>query len=152
VYESHTAWTAGPADWVGVELVETLHDDSDRSLGRVVKPAAQRGVNPVVGRGALGVAHCLIRADRVVEDGGVAAAAHRGRADRGCNHLPAPVWTTEPEHNFLTASYSLDLSTEHSVTRRSLLQSPWFQRLFGDRFQLAGDRNQVAQYANDWGR
>src|SRR5207248_1797729 len=62
---------------------------------------------------------------------------------------PSWVWLTEPEHNFLTASYSLDLSTEHSVTRRSLLQSPWFQRLFGDRFQLAGDRNQVAQYAND---
>ena len=62
---------------------------------------------------------------------------------------PSWVWLTEPEHNFLTASYSLDLSTEHSVTRRNLLQSPWFQRLFGDRFQLAGDRNQVAQYAND---
>ena len=62
---------------------------------------------------------------------------------------PSWVWLTEPEHNFLTASYSLDLSTEHSVTRRSLLQSPWFQRLFDDRFQLAGDRNQVAQYAND---
>src|SRR5947208_14180253 len=45
------------------------------------------------------------------------------------------VWLTEAEHNFLTASYSLDLSTEHSVTRRNLLQSPWFQRLFGDRFQ-----------------
>src|SRR3989442_633790 len=62
---------------------------------------------------------------------------------------PSWVWLSEPEHNFLTASYSLDLSTEHSVTRRSLLQSLWFQRLFGDRFQLAGDRNQVAQYAND---
>src|SRR5439155_13787821 len=63
--------------------------------------------------------------------------------------FPVWVWLTEPEHNFLTASYSLDLSTEHSVFRRNLLQSPWFQRLFGDRFQLAGDRNQVAQYAND---
>src|ERR1035441_2430252 len=63
--------------------------------------------------------------------------------------FPSWVWITEPEHRFLTASYSLDLSTEHSVTRRSLLQSPWFQRLFGDRFHLAGDRNQVAQYSND---
>src|ERR1039457_5312011 len=63
--------------------------------------------------------------------------------------FPSWVWITEPQHRFLTASYSLDLSTEHSVTRRSLLQSPWFQRLFGDRFQLAGDRNQVAQYSND---
>src|SRR5436190_16200882 len=63
--------------------------------------------------------------------------------------FPAWVWITEPEHNFLTASYSLDLSSEHSVVRRSLLQSAWYQRLFGDRFQLAGDRNQVAQYANN---
>src|SRR5437879_13903031 len=55
---------------------------------------------------------------------------------------PSWVWLTEPEHNFLTASYSLDLSTERSVTRRSLLQSPWFQRLFGHRFQLAGDRSE----------
>jgi hypothetical protein len=62
---------------------------------------------------------------------------------------PSWVWLREPEHNFLTASYSLNLSTEHSVVRRSLLQSPWYQRLFGDRFQLAGDRNQVGQYAND---
>jgi predicted phage terminase large subunit-like protein len=63
--------------------------------------------------------------------------------------FPSWVWITEPEHNFLTASYSLDLSSEHSVIRRSLLQSAWYQRLFGDRFQLAGDRNQVAQYANN---
>jgi predicted phage terminase large subunit-like protein len=63
--------------------------------------------------------------------------------------FPCWVWLTEPEHNFLTASYSLDLSTEHSVTRRSLLQSLWFQRLFSDRFSLSGDRNQVGQYFNN---
>jgi predicted phage terminase large subunit-like protein len=63
--------------------------------------------------------------------------------------FPVWVWLTEPEHNFLTASYSLDLSTEHSVLRRNLLQSAWFQRLWGDKFQLAGDRNQVAQFMNN---
>jgi len=62
---------------------------------------------------------------------------------------PLWLWLSEPEHNFLTASYSLDLSSEHSVMRRSLLQSAWFQRLFGERFQLSGDRNQVAQYVNN---
>src|SRR5437899_3297493 len=62
-----------------------------------------------------------------------------------------PVWTwiTEPGHGFLTASYSLDLSIEHSIARRTLLQSTWFQRLWGDRVQLAGDRNQVGQFMND---
>jgi hypothetical protein len=63
--------------------------------------------------------------------------------------FPIWVWLTEPEHNFLTASYLLDLSTEHSVFRRNLLQSSWFQRLWGDRLQLAGDRNQVAQFMNN---
>jgi predicted phage terminase large subunit-like protein len=63
---------------------------------------------------------------------------------------PTWVWVSEPSHNFLTASYSLDLSTEHSVMRRTLIQSSWFQRVFGDRFRLAGDRNQVAQFMNDW--
>jgi len=62
---------------------------------------------------------------------------------------PVWVWITQPDHNFLTASYSLDLSTEHSVMRRNLLQSAWFQRLWGDKFQLAGDRNQVGQFMND---
>ena len=74
-----------------IELVQPLHDDNDCAPGGVVEPAAQGGVNPGVRRGALGIAHRLIRADRVVEDGGVAAAAHRGRADGGRNHLPAPV-------------------------------------------------------------
>jgi predicted phage terminase large subunit-like protein len=62
---------------------------------------------------------------------------------------PVWVWVTQPDHNFLTASYSLDLSTEHSVMRRNVLQSAWFQRLWGDKFQLAGDRNQVGQFMND---
>jgi predicted phage terminase large subunit-like protein len=63
--------------------------------------------------------------------------------------FPLWVWLTEPEHNFLTASYSLDLSTEHSVFRRNLLLSAWFQRLWGDKFHLAGDRNQVSQFMNN---
>jgi predicted phage terminase large subunit-like protein len=63
--------------------------------------------------------------------------------------FPLWVWLTEPTHNFLTASYSLDLSAEHSVFRRNLLQSAWFQRLWGERFHLAGDRNQVSQFMNN---
>lgn len=65
--------------------------------------------------------------------------------------FPVWVWLAEPEHNFMVASYSLDLSTEHSVMRRTLLQSRWFQRLWGNRFQMSGDRNQVGQFMNDRG-
>lgn len=62
--------------------------------------------------------------------------------------FPAWGWTTNPEHEFLTASYALDLSLEHSLMRRALLQSRWFRELWGDKVQLAGDRNQAAQYMN----
>jgi hypothetical protein len=64
---------------------------------------------------------------------------------------PVWVWLTEPEHNFMAVSYNLDLSTEHSVMRRKLIQSEWFQRLWGDRFEMSGDRNQVGQFMNDRG-
>jgi hypothetical protein len=30
-----------------------------------------------------------------------------------------------------------DLATEHSVKRRALIESPWFQQRWGDRFRLA---------------
>src|ERR1017187_1531380 len=63
--------------------------------------------------------------------------------------FPCWVWASDPSQNFLSASYSLDLSTERSVVRRSLLQSGWYRRMWGDRFSLSGDRNRVAQFMND---
>jgi predicted phage terminase large subunit-like protein len=63
--------------------------------------------------------------------------------------FPCWVWANDPSQNFLSASYSLDLSTEHSVMRRNLLQSGWYRRMWGDKFSLSGDRNQVAQFMND---
>ena len=65
--------------------------------------------------------------------------------------FPIWVWLTEPRHDFLTASYSRDLSSEHAMKRRNLMQSTWFRRLWGDRFQLSGGRNRVEQYMNDRG-
>ena len=63
--------------------------------------------------------------------------------------FPVWLWTSEPQHNFLTASHSMDLSTELSLKRRWLIQSEWFQALWGHKFQLAADRNQAAQFTND---
>jgi predicted phage terminase large subunit-like protein len=63
--------------------------------------------------------------------------------------FPCWVWASDPSQNFLSASYSLDLSSEHSVMRRNLLQSGWYRRMWGDKFSLSGDRNQVAQFMND---
>ena len=64
---------------------------------------------------------------------------------------PVWVWLTEPGHNFMAASYSLDLSTEHSVMRRKLLQSEWFRQLWGDRFKLSGECNRVGRFMNNRG-
>ena len=63
--------------------------------------------------------------------------------------FPDWVWTTEPSHAFLCASYSNSLSTDHSVARRNLLQSPWYQALWGEKFQLSEDRNLTTQFSND---
>jgi len=62
--------------------------------------------------------------------------------------FPIWLWTSEPEHNFLIASHTLDLSVEHSIERRRVLQSDWFRRHWGHKFQLAHDRNQAAQFTN----
>ncbi len=64
---------------------------------------------------------------------------------------PVWVWLTEPSHNFMAACYSAELSTEHSLMRRKLLQSEWFQRLWGDKFHMSADCNQAAQFMNDRG-
>ena len=64
-----------------------------------------------------------------------------------------PVWTwlSEPEHDFLMVSYSLTLSTEHSIRRRNLLLSRWAQSLWTKKLQLTGGRNQAEQFVNNRG-
>ena len=63
--------------------------------------------------------------------------------------FPCWVWTTKANHGFLCASYSRELSTEHSVARRNLILSPWYQERWGQRFQLASDQNLKTQFDND---
>jgi predicted phage terminase large subunit-like protein len=63
--------------------------------------------------------------------------------------FPVWVWLTEPSHHFLAASYNLDLSGEHSVKRRTLLQNAWFKDLSRNTFRLTGGRNRVEQFMNN---
>jgi predicted phage terminase large subunit-like protein len=63
--------------------------------------------------------------------------------------FPVWVWTKQSTHNFATASYSGELSTEHSVLRRNLIESDWFKGLWGDKVWLAEDQNQKAKYKNN---
>ena len=61
---------------------------------------------------------------------------------------PAWTWTQRPSERFLYASYSADLSRKHSLDRRTVIRSDWYQRLWGDRFQLSSDQNEKNEFTN----
>jgi predicted phage terminase large subunit-like protein len=62
--------------------------------------------------------------------------------------FPVWVWISDPTKRFMAASYSHDLSSQHSLKRRDLIRSRWFQDLFGDRFHLSGDCNRGDNFKN----
>ncbi len=62
---------------------------------------------------------------------------------------PAWAWIRQPSLRFLCASYSGTLSADHSIKRRNLITSPWFQSRWASRFALSGDLNRTDDYAND---
>lgn len=63
--------------------------------------------------------------------------------------FPVWCWIKDPTRRFMCASYSGDLSTEHSLKRRTLITSPWFLGFWGDRFALRGDQNLKTHFDND---
>lgn len=63
--------------------------------------------------------------------------------------FPTWVWIDEPQDRFFCASYSGILATKHSVDRRTVIESPWYQAGYGHRFRLAGDQNMKTQFQND---
>ena len=65
--------------------------------------------------------------------------------------FPVWGWLTDPCRSFMTVSYNSDLSTEHSVQRRRLLQSDWFREVCRNSVQLAGDLNRADQFSNTKG-
>src|SRR5262245_47519573 len=46
------------------------------------------------------------------------------------------------------ASYSSILSNRHSIDRRTVLTSPWYQRNWGHLFKFANDLNKKSDFAN----
>jgi len=63
--------------------------------------------------------------------------------------LPAWTWTIQPSKQFLYASYAGSLSIRDSVKCRRLIDSNWYQNLFGETFKLTGDQNQKQRFEND---
>ncbi len=62
---------------------------------------------------------------------------------------PAWEWIRRPETRWLFASYSGSLSVKHSVDRRAVILSDWYQERWGDRYRLANDQNVKAEFMND---
>jgi predicted phage terminase large subunit-like protein len=62
---------------------------------------------------------------------------------------PAWEWITRPGLRYLCASYAQTLSTRDSVKCRRLIQSPWYQRRWADRFNLTGDQNSKLRFDTD---
>ena len=52
---------------------------------------------------------------------------------------------------FLCASYAQQLTLRDSIKCRRLIESPWYQKLWGKRFGLVGDQNTKSRFANDKG-
>lgn len=63
--------------------------------------------------------------------------------------FPVWCWLKDPTWRFMCASYSADLSLEHSGKRRDLILSPWFQERWGERIKLKFGRNEKGQFDNE---
>lgn len=57
-------------------------------------------------------------------------------------------WLHYPHLKFLASSYSSDLSTDHSVMARQIIESSWYQGNWGNRYQMMPDQNQKTKYKN----
>src|ERR1700686_2915012 len=62
---------------------------------------------------------------------------------------PAWEWIRFPERRWLYSSYGAQLSIRDSLKCRRLIESPWYQRLWGDRFALTSDQNTKGRFDND---
>ncbi|HET6842189.1 MAG TPA: phage terminase large subunit [Candidatus Angelobacter sp.] len=62
--------------------------------------------------------------------------------------FPVWVWTTDPARRFMFVSYSEKLSTQHSVYRRNVIESDWYQGHWKDVFSFAKDQNLKSHYEN----
>ena len=72
--------------------------------------------------------------------------------------LPAWTWaqsehgpTSGPGVRFMYASYGEELSLEHSVYCRRLIKSEWYQKHWGERYELLADQDTKHKFGNDKG-
>lgn len=61
---------------------------------------------------------------------------------------PAWAWIKRPELQWMFTSYAANLSTQHSVDRRTIIESDWYQDRWRDRYRLMSDQNVKTEYLN----
>lgn len=61
---------------------------------------------------------------------------------------PTWEWIRRPGDRWIFASYADALATKHSIDRRTVLQSTWYQTRWGDQVQLASDQNVKGEFQN----
>lgn len=57
-------------------------------------------------------------------------------------------WTEDPAERFLFSSYNQKLCTRHSLDRRAIITSAWYQNRWGEFVKLAGDQNMKTEFQN----
>src|SRR5262249_32450832 len=62
---------------------------------------------------------------------------------------PAWEWIRKPHLRYLCSSYAQGLSVRDSLKCRRLVESPWYQARWGDRFKLTSDQNTKLRFDND---
>lgn len=62
--------------------------------------------------------------------------------------FPCWVWTQSPGARFICSSYAETLSIKHSLDRREVIDSAWYQSLWGDRVCFSDDQNAKSEYRN----
>lgn len=62
--------------------------------------------------------------------------------------FPIWAWATKPSLRFMFVSYSEKLSTQHSILRRSLIESEWYKKDWGSQFSISRDQNVKSHYEN----
>ena len=65
--------------------------------------------------------------------------------------FPAWGWTLKPDARFLSASYGQDLSTRDALKSRVIIESDWYQDLWGSAVQIDRGQNQKTKYQNTAG-
>jgi hypothetical protein len=62
--------------------------------------------------------------------------------------FPTWVWTERPWLRFIFGSYSGNLATKHSLSRRRVISSEWYQKNWRNVFQIMPDQNSKSEYEN----